>query len=149
MCRFQRVILVEDDETDEALAVRSIRRSGLEIELGVARNGEEACEMLRTLTDPVSLVLLDIKLPLKSGFEVLEFLRGQPSTHQVPVVMLTSSCEPSDIERAFELGANSYIQKQIDPEISDSKLKLALYYWLAVDSVSDKSAVSFRQPLIA
>ena len=131
------VLLIEDNETDEAMALRSIRKSGLDVEILVARDGEEACEMLSRGPSPVVLAFLDIKLPKKSGFEVLEFIRRQECTRHLPVVMLTSSLEPADVDRALQLGANSYIQKQIDAELSDLNIKLALYYWFAVDATQD------------
>ena len=140
----QRVLLVEDNETDEALAVRSIKRSGLNIEVTVARDGEEACDLL--CGGPFQLVFLDIKLPKISGLQVLEQMRLSSTTRYVPVVMLTSSSESRDLQRAFDLGANSYIQKQIDPELSDSSLKVALYYWLCVHT---SASLAQRPQLVA
>lgn len=137
MGQLQRVLLVEDNETDEALAVRSIRRSGLNISVDVARDGEEACDFLSG--GPYQLVLLDIKLPKLSGLEILDRMRRSSATRYVPVIMLTSSGEKRDIEAAFDLGANSYIQKQIDPEISDANLKIALFYWLCVHTAAAAS----------
>src|SRR5689334_6954670 len=88
MGQLQRVLLVEDNETDEALAVRSIRRSGLNISVDVARDGEEACDFLSG--GPYQLVLLDIKLPKLSGLEILDRMRRSSATRYVPVIMLTS-----------------------------------------------------------
>ena len=132
MNRLHHVLLVEDDEFDEKQALRSIDRSGLHVEVDVARDGEEACELLRNKPSEYRLILLDIKLPKVNGFEVLLQIRRQPETRYIPVVMLTSSNEAKDIERALDFGANSYIQKEIDSEVSDANLKIALYYWLIV-----------------
>jgi two-component system response regulator len=145
----QCVLLIEDNESDEDMAVRSIKRSGLGLEILVARDGEQACEMLAEAPVRVLLIFLDIKLPKKTGFEVLEFIRKQESTKLIPVIMLTSSHEPRDVETALSLGANSYIQKQMDPEISDANIKLALYYWFAVDTTCDKSADTIYRAISA
>ena len=156
----RRVLLVEDNESDEQQAVRSIGRAGLNLEVVVAHDGEEASDLLH---GPVSysLVLLDLKLPKVNGFQVLKQIRREAQTRYLPVVILTSSGEPKDAQSAFDLGANSYIQKQMDPDLSDSSLKLALYYWLAVDAVANpfirmsldrdrrESATSGKRDLIA
>ena len=112
MGQLQRVLLVEDNETDEALAVRSIRRSGLNISVDVARDGEEACDFLSG--GPYQLVLLDIKLPKLSGLEVL---RTIPDSAELPVCILTSSQqERHAVEQHFAPRKVSYLMKPVDPE---------------------------------
>jgi CheY-like chemotaxis protein len=143
----QRLLLVEDDESDEAFAVASIRSSGLEIEIVVARDGEQACDLLRNPDESYVLIFLDIKLPKKNGFEVLRFLRTLPHARYTPVVMLTGSAEQRDIEAAADFGANSYIQKSLDPAMSDSLLKLALYYWMVAD-ISGRTLCHDLQPVL-
>lgn len=132
----QIVLLVEDEETDAEMAMRSIRRSGLDCKVIWARTGDEAIQLCKEQASSYSLIFLDIKLPRVNGFEVLQSIRQSPSMVCTPVVMLSSSDEAGDVERAVSLGANSYIRKQLDPEISDANLKLALGYWLMVDGYS-------------
>jgi CheY-like chemotaxis protein len=76
-----------------------------------------------------ALVLLDIKLPRRSGLEVLEWLRGEPNLRRLPVVMLTSSEESRDVARAYDLGANSYLTKPVDFEKLIQMVQVLGLYW--------------------
>jgi CheY-like chemotaxis protein len=113
------ILIAEDDENDICLIKRAFHRARFDNPLRFVRDGEEAIACLKgTGTDadrdaypPPALVLLDIKMPLKNGFEVLSWIREQAEFNHLPVVMLTSSQESSDISRAYSLGANSYLVK--------------------------------------
>ncbi|MCH8745891.1 MAG: insulinase family protein [Chloroflexi bacterium] len=115
------ILLVEDDPNDVTLIKRAFRKINLGCSLQVVNDGQQAIDYLegvspyddRTLHPLPSLVLLDLKLPKKSGFEILEWLRGQSKLCRIPVVFLTSSDETSDIDRAYKLGANSYLVKPV------------------------------------
>jgi two-component system response regulator len=129
----QRTILVvEDNESDELLVLRGIRGSGLGCAVVVAHDGEEACDALFGSRTNFSLVLLDLSLPKLNGLEVLERIREHHRTAHLPVVMFSSSDELDGIRRAIELGANSYVRKEVDFPLYEVRLKLLLYYWLAI-----------------
>jgi two-component system response regulator len=114
-----RVLLVEDNPDDEALTLRALKKSKVPLSVVVARDGVEALDALGihgqgggcALPD---LVLLDIKVPKISGLEVLRVIRQTPVTEQLPVVMLTSSDEPSDVISATRLRVSHYIRKPVD-----------------------------------
>ena len=113
------VLLVEDDPNDVILMERAFRKAGMLSDFQIARDGEQAVAYLsgkgefsdRTRTPLPTLVLLDLKLPKLSGFEVLRWMRAQTGLRRLPVLVLTSSKEKHDITRAYELGANAYLLK--------------------------------------
>jgi CheY-like chemotaxis protein len=116
-----RVLLVEDDPNDIVLTRRAFRKAELPEPIAIVKDGEQAVAYLGAtgeFTDrrahPLpDLVLLDLKLPRMTGLEVLTWLRQQPSLQRLPVIVLTSSREISDVNRAYELGANSYLSKPV------------------------------------
>jgi CheY-like chemotaxis protein len=113
------ILVAEDDENDVCLIKRAFQKAQFENPLNVVRDGEEALAYLqgiepyadRQSNPPPALVLLDLKMPRRNGFEVLAWIREQPEFNHLPVVVLTSSQESSDISRAYALGANSYLVK--------------------------------------
>jgi CheY-like chemotaxis protein len=115
----EAILVAEDDENDLFLIRRAFQKAQLENPLHVVQDGEAAIDYLKGELVlgreqnilPITLVLLDIKMPRINGFEVLTWIRGQPEFNHLPVVMLTSSQESSDINRAYALGANSYLVK--------------------------------------
>jgi two-component system, response regulator len=115
------ILLVEDNENDEILTKRALKKAGIEQEIVVARDGEEAvnylfCKEQYKDRDPIrpELVILDINLPRLSGLSVLKELRSHSELEHLPVVMLTSSKEQQDIEQAYKLNANAYVLKPVD-----------------------------------
>jgi len=110
----QTLLVVEDNPDDERLTLRALRRLNLPVDIQVARDGREALNTLESAETLPCLVLLDLKLPLVSGLEVLERIRQTERTRTLPVVVLTSSDEPSDVRRAYRLHANSFVQKPVD-----------------------------------
>ncbi|MGC8837586.1 MAG: response regulator [Anaerolineae bacterium] len=133
--RAHAILLVEDNEDDILLIERAFRKANVANPLVVARDGEEAVAYLSDLAaNPVpELVLLDLRLPRKSGFEVLEWLRAQPGLRRMPVVVLTSSGETPDIDRAYDLGANSYLVKPVGFEALLNMVKVLGLYWLLLN----------------
>jgi two-component system, response regulator len=128
------ILLVEDNPDDEKLTLRAMRQSEVPNIIVVARDGAEALEHLEgdEAKLPV-LVLLDLKLPKVSGLEVLQRMRANPKTKNLPVVVLTSSDEERDILQSYNLGANSYIRKPVDfDEFIDAVKQLGLY-WLCIN----------------
>lgn len=132
------VLLVEDDPDDAFLLEDACKRLGHEGMLRVARDGEEAMAYLLgqgehadRLRSPLPrVVLLDMKLPRMTGLEVLEWRREQPAMLRIPVIVLTASQSDSDIARAYELGANSYLVKPVDSPSQLAMVKAVCEYWV-------------------
>ena len=118
------ILLVEDDPNDVLLIRRAFVRTAPDLQLRVVGDGETARQYLGGIgvfadrqENPLpALVLLDLKLPRKTGFELLEWMKSDPSLSQIPVIVHTSSREPNDIERACTLGARYYLVKPSRPE---------------------------------
>lgn len=113
----QPILLVEDNPVDLDLTMRAFRRRRLGNPVEVARDGEEAIAWMNRWEqgEPLpAVILLDIKLPRVNGLEVLRRLKAHERFRLIPVVMLTSSAENSDLQAAYDLGANSYIVKPVD-----------------------------------
>lgn len=127
------VLLVEDNVDDERLTLRGINKCSEGVSTEVCRDGEEAIAFLRRVDEegivPV-LVLLDLKLPKVSGFEVLEAYRNHEKMKSVPVVVLTSSDEAADVARANELGADDYMLKPIEFEGYMNAMQSICKLWL-------------------
>jgi CheY-like chemotaxis protein len=103
----ERILLVEDNPDDIFMIRRAFEKAKIANPLDVARDGEEAIEYLKD-NKPV-LILLDLKLPKISGFEVLKWIKSMERLKRIPVVVLTSSRNGEDINRAYDLGANSIL----------------------------------------
>jgi CheY-like chemotaxis protein len=135
------VLLAEDDAADAELILASLGADGLGDRVHVARDGEEALDFLfcraayawRVGAALPRLVLLDIKLPKVTGFDVLREIKREPRTRTIPVVMLTSSNIGRDVQLGYDLGANSYIQKPVDFAEFREKVRLVSAYWLTVN----------------
>ena len=132
------ILLVEDNPDDEFLTRDALRTGGIKHDVVVARDGAEAVawifaregsEAART----PDLVLLDLKLPKMSGFDVLERIRADQRTRTLPVVILTSSSEIQDIERSYSEGANSYVRKPVNFSEFVRAVQALGVYWLTVN----------------
>jgi CheY-like chemotaxis protein len=135
------MLLVEDSQNDILLIERAVKQASLAATLTVVRDGDAAVEYLsgagpyadrRRHPLPI-LMLLDLKLPRRSGLEVLEWRRQQPGLRRLPVAVLTSSNQMSDVNRAYDLGANSYLVKPVAPAAMVDLVKLLGLYWLVVN----------------
>jgi CheY-like chemotaxis protein len=122
MLERKTVLVADDDVNDISLLKRAFIKAGINIAMKVVRDGEEAIEYLhgdKAFADrdafplPI-LMLLDLKMPRTNGFEVLEWVRSQAGLRRLLVVVMTSSDEPKDIDRAYDLGANSFLKKPDD-----------------------------------
>lgn len=132
------VLLVEDDPNDVALTQRAFARAGFANPLHIVNDGEQAIAYLagqppyadRRRHPLPMLVLLDLKLPRRSGFEVLTWLRGVANVRRLPVVILTSSQHSPDVDRAYDAGANSYLVKPVAFEGLLSLVRTLGLYWI-------------------
>lgn len=117
------ILHVEDDPNDVFFVRRSFAQVRPDVEITAVRDGEQARTWLQQLVDDAgdrprpALVLMDLKLPKLTGFEVLAWMRAEPRLGGIPVVILSSSSEPAEIEMAYRLGANAYLSKQ--PDLSE------------------------------
>jgi two-component system, response regulator len=144
------ILLIEDNQDDERLTLRALRRNNVMNEVIVACDGQEAIDYLfgtgsfagRDLSVMPAVVILDLKLPRVSGLEVLERIRTTDHTKHVPVVVLTSSEDESQIEAAYNAGANSFIQKPTDPgEYGEMVLQMVMY-WLLLNRTLPERAIA-------
>ncbi len=130
------ILLVEDNPQDVELTLRAFRKRKLSNPVHVARDGEEAVDYIhrrgRFAGDaPIpGVVLLDIRLPKVDGIEVLRQMRAHATYRTVPVVMLTTSKDDTDIRRCYELGVNSYIVKPVDFDKFLGVVEQIDLYWM-------------------
>ena len=127
------ILLVEDNANDAELTLRALKQRNLANQVHVCRDGAEAMEFFSGASPVPKVVLLDLKLPKVDGLEVLRRLKGDARTKAIPIVVLTSSREEPDIERAYELGANSYIVKPVDFEAFARAVSDVGLYWLLLN----------------
>lgn len=135
------ILVVEDNPDHMELTVLTLREHGVTAEIAVARDGAEALDFLfgrgshagRDTQRQPAFILLDMKLPKLSGLDVLRSVRADPLTALVPVVMLTSSSEQSDIVACYSSGANSFIRKPVDFGEFTRKLDCVQSFWLGAN----------------
>jgi two-component system response regulator len=128
------ILLVEDNANDAELTLRALKQRNLANMVRVCRDGAEALDYFANAASPVpKVVLLDLKLPKIDGLEVLRRLKTDARTKAIPIVVLTSSREEPDIERAYELGANSYIVKPVDFAAFARAVSDVGLYWLLLN----------------
>lgn len=128
------IIMVEDDDDHAELSMRAMRKSGVPHTVKRFRDGHEAIEFLSTDEKfengkPANLVLLDLKLPKIDGFGVLESIRRHEKFKTTPVIVLSTSSVEKDIDRAYKLGANSYLRKPVQLEDFLKMVKDLSTYW--------------------
>lgn len=138
-----RVLVADDNEDHRYLIVRALRDShGLALEIDSVRDGEEALDLLYGRGDFVGrarpqLVLLDLKMPRIGGLEVLEQVKRDPELREIPIVVLSSSDRPEDIQEAYRAGGNSYITKPSTPAGLREDLEELSHYWTTLVSLPD------------
>jgi len=137
------ILLVEDNPYDAELTIRALRTKGLANKLLTFADGVEALDFLfgagvyagRNLEARPKVIFLDLKLPRINGLEVLEKIRADERTKTIPVVILTSSQEESDIVRGYNLGVNSYMVKPVDFDKFFQTVEELGLYWLLLNKV--------------
>ncbi len=152
MLNDQFILLVDDDENDVLLIQRAFQKAGLRNTLKVVRSGEQAMAYLngtgayanRDRYPAPFMVLLDLKMPGTDGFEVLQWIRSEPNCRRLLVVVLTSSNLQADVDRAYELGANSYLVKPVEFSEMLNLLQRFEMYWTEINRTP--SAPSPAQP---
>ncbi len=135
------ILVVEDNPDHLELTVLTLEDHGVSAEIAVARDGAQALEFLfgqgshagRDTHKQPAFILLDMKLPKLSGLDVLRSVRANPLTALVPVIMLTSSSERSDMVACYQNGANGFVRKPVDFAEFTEKLNRLQAYWLGVN----------------
>jgi two-component system response regulator len=135
------IFLVEDNPNDVELALHALRKRKVANNIQVARDGAEALEYLfgegryagRDVRRTPNLMLLDLKLPLVDGLEVLARVKGDPRTRHIPVVVLTSSREERDLVESYQLGVNSYIVKPVNFDQFSAAIEQLELYWVLLN----------------
>jgi len=142
----QDILLVEDNDDDAELTLMSLQKSHYANPIIHARDGVEALDYFygrgrfenRDTSKVPKVVLLDLKLPKISGFEVLNLIKSDKRLKSIPIVVMTSSKEERDVEQCYELGVNSFITKPVVSEqFMDVVTKLG-FYWLLVNKNAEK-----------
>lgn len=136
------VLLVEDNITDAELTIRELKKHNMANNLVHVKNGEEALDFIfaagkyahtREIQYSPKVILLDIQMPKVNGIEVLQKIKADARTKNTPVVILTSSKENPDIQKCYDLGANSYIVKPVNFEGFAHAIKNLGLYWLLLN----------------
>jgi len=139
------ILFAEDSEDDAMLTMRALKKSGFANKVHHVKDGAEALDFLycsghyadRNCQEKPKLILLDLKMPKMSGMEVLEKVKSDPAFSSIPVVILTSSKEDPDIQKAYELGANSYIAKPVESDNFFNVIKEIGMYWMVISQLPD------------
>lgn len=136
------IVIVEDDPDDRHFLARAFKKLGTGVPLRFASDGDEAVALLSEVISSADaqmrpiVILLDLKLPRRSGFEVLTWVKAQPALRRIPVVILTSSREQTDLKQAYDLGANSFLVKPSQPQALQSLIEQVNAYWLVHNAVA-------------
>ena len=139
------ILVVEDNPDDVLLLERAFRKANLLNPVHVVSDGQAAIDYLSGVAPygdrakyPIpALVLLDLKLPKRTGHEVLEWIRAHPGLRRLPVAVLTTSRESPDVNRAYDLGANSYLAKPVDFDALLNLVKTLQLYWMILNERPD------------
>jgi len=136
------ILLAEDNQNDAELTIRELKKHNMANNLVHVKDGEEALDFIfgrekyierkNTIHFP-KVILLDIQMPKLNGIEVLREIKTDPRTQSIPVVILTSSKEHPDVQRCYELGANSYIVKPVNFEGFAESIRNLGFYWLLLN----------------
>ena len=138
------ILLVEDSKADADMTMRTLKKRGIANNVEWVKNGVEAMEYLfregafaNRPTGTPKLVLLDLKMPLMDGLQVLERMKADPRTQAIPVVMMTSSREEGDVLASYRLGVNSYVVKPVDFRDFAEMVSEVGMYWMLSNQVPE------------
>jgi len=139
----KNILLVDDDHNDVTLMINALREAHFGNEIIVAEDGEEALDFLYRRGkfadysgDYPVFILLDIKMPLMNGIEVLKLIRNDRSFDKIPVIMMTSSRDTHDLVECYENGANSFVVKPVNISDFIDVVKKVGQYWIVVNEIS-------------
>lgn len=142
-----RVLVAEDNEDHLFLTTRALQQTNTTVHLEVegVRDGEEALDYFYRRgkyesAERPHLLLLDLKMPKVNGLEVLERIKSDPELRAIPVVMLTSSDRPEDVEEAYRRGTNSYVTKPVSPSGMREGIREITDFWMQVAALPDPPA---------
>lgn len=129
------IVLAEDDADDRLLISRALRSSGMPVSLRLANDGEELLEYLHAIEEAMpddrpSLILLDLNMPRKNGYQALEEIKTSQVLRRIPTVVLTTSSNESDIVRCYMLGANAFVTKPTTFSGLEHMFESLLGFWL-------------------
>jgi two-component system response regulator len=134
------ILLVEDNPLDAELTLRCLKEEKLANQVTWVKDGAEALDYVFCRGDYANrgdtrprLILLDLKMPRVDGIEVLKVIKADEGTKRIPVVVMTSSQEESDIVESYNLGANSYVVKPVDFVSLTDVVRQSGFYWLAIN----------------
>ena len=137
------ILLVEDNPNDAELTLRALKKSNLANRVFHAKDGAEALEFIfaegvyarRSVENTPKVILLDLKLPKVNGIEVLQRIKTDERTKTIPIVVMTSSREDTDLEKCYALGVNSYIVKPVEFESFAKTVSELGFYWLLLNQI--------------
>lgn len=139
------VLLVEDSKSDAFLFQRAVKNMKIKPSISIVQDGEDALEYLLAKGKYSNLdrrlpkvIFMDLKLPKVSGLEVIEKIKQYPETAKIPIVILTSSNEERDLNKAYELGVNSYLVKPIQMDYYNKLISEVTNYWLSMNRTISK-----------
>ena len=139
----KKILMVDDDHNDVTLMINALREAHFGNEIIVAEDGEEALDFLYRRGrfadyqgDHPVFILLDIKMPLLNGIEVLKLIRNDHSFGKIPVIMMTSSRDTHDLEECYKYGANSFVVKPVNIIDFINVVKEVGQYWIVVNEIS-------------
>ena len=146
MTNLVEILLVEDNASDSEMTIHALKASNLANNLLHVKDGAAALDYIfaegeyagREVMDKPRVILLDLKMPKVSGIEVLKRIRSDERTKGIPVVVLTSSKEDPDIQKCYDLGANSYVVKPVEFEDFQKAISDLGLYWMIVNQLPNK-----------
>ena len=135
------ILLVEDNESDAEMTIRALKKNNLANKLLHVKDGLEALDFLfgagkyigRNIEHKPKVILLDLKMPKVSGLEVLQRIKADEQTKDIPVVVLTSSKEDPDIKKCYDLGVNSYVVKPVEFQAFYKAVSELGLYWMIIN----------------
>jgi CheY-like chemotaxis protein len=131
------ILLVEDDPGHARLVEKNLRRASIKNRIITFNDGQKVVNYLHndSVASTPLLVLLDLNLPVLDGYRVLEKIKGNPDTRHIPVVVLTTTDDPREVARSYELGCNAYIHKPVDyAKIAEVLAKVGLFFTIVSPS---------------
>jgi CheY-like chemotaxis protein len=138
------ILIAEDDEDDYLLTIEALKEAGIDKQVKWVKDGEELMSYLepegtrrKPMAELPSLILLDLNMPRKDGREVLEEIKRHNTLRKIPVVVLTTSKAETDINHAYDLGVNSYIQKPVRFNEFVEVIKVLSHYWFQIVKLPD------------